>query len=567
MLLRTSFAALLVPAILFLSGLQGSAVSPSAVQQGRQLFEKNWQHGNPGKGGDGLGPLFNGQSCVACHHQGGVGGGGESEFNAITIGIEEMSIKGGPVDDEVIARMLRTFHPGFVQRGGGMVNTLVLTHHGGSPLYKQVRQAILDQTTARHSKHGGPESAEETRFGSATPILFTKHVAPYTINIKARVFYRNTTSLFGDGVIDQIPAKLILDLAKKQKRHSEVSGRPSTMNDGRIGKFGWRANVVSLIEFNDQACANEVGLKTRRKPQPIDPMTPGYRNPRHDVEDKQVEMLNLFVAMLPAPVRQIPESTSKRMLVGKGERAFEKVGCAVCHVPNVGPASGIYSDLLLHDMGGSLMDLNHAEPYRIRATPFREVSRLTESRTTGQLNTTGYYGGTSMISSVEVATSGPEYSRSRHPRRNSLNYTFVSPAYPPKTKVVVIGKQSKVNVDFTKSETDTRTEFARGTRTGTKKTTTKTTTQTRINDYVRVHYKPTNFNQEWRTPPLWGVRDSAPYMHDGRAETLLESIAIHGGESAGSRDRFFQLPLEDRLALIAFLETMVAPLNDPEPGI
>src|SRR5262249_27869616 len=34
---------------------------------------------------------------------------------------------------------------------------------------------------------------------------------------------------------------------------------------------------------------------------------------------------------------------------------------------------------------------------------------------------------------------------------------------------------------------------------------------------------------EWRTPPLWGVADSVPYMHDGRAKTLEEAIKFHGG--------------------------------------
>ena len=81
---------------------------------------------------------------------------------------------------------------------------------------------------------------------------------------------------------------------------------------------------------------------------------------------------------------------------------------------------------------------------------------------------------------------------------------------------------------------------------------------------ARLHFEHTNFNQEWRTPPLWGVRDSAPYMHDGRAETLLEAIAMHDGESAGTRDRFLKLPLADRHALIAFLNTLAAPKNVPK---
>lgn len=80
-----------------------------------------------------------------------------------------------------------------------------------------------------------------------------------------------------------------------------------------------------------------------------------------------------------------------------------------------------------------------------------------------------------------------------------------------------------------------------------------------------LHTERTFFTQEWRTPPLWGVNDSAPYMHDGRAETLLESITMHGGESEKTRDRFLVLSLEDRQAMIAFLETLVAPPNAPQP--
>jgi cytochrome c peroxidase len=87
---------------------------------------------------------------------------------------------------------------------------------------------------------------------------------------------------------------------------------------------------------------------------------------------------------------------------------------------------------------------------------------------------------------------------------------------------------------------------------------------TTLSLYVRVHYEPTMFNQEWRTPPLWGVADSAPYMHDGRADTLLEAITMHDGEAAGTRDRFLHLPLADRLALIAFLKTLVAPSTAPQ---
>ena len=40
------------------------------------------------------------------------------------------------------------------------------------------------------------------------------------------------------------------------------------------------------------------------------------------------------------------------------------------------------------------------------------------------------------------------------------------------------------------------------------------------------------------TENLWGVGSTGPYLHDGRATTLAEAIALHGGEAASSRGRF-----------------------------
>ncbi|MGI9470839.1 MAG: di-heme oxidoredictase family protein, partial [Rubripirellula sp.] len=84
---------------------------------------------------------------------------------------------------------------------------------------------------------------------------------------------------------------------------------------------------------------------------------------------------------------------------------------------------------------------------------------------------------------------------------------------------------------------------------------------------IRRKLSPSETSQEWRTPPLWGLRDSAPYMHDGRAETILESISLHGGEGAGSRDRFLGSSLRDRNDLLMFLNTFVAPSNVPEANL
>jgi len=60
----------------------------------------------------------------------------------------------------------------------------------------------------------------------------------------------------------------------------------------------------------------------------------------------------------------------------------------------------------------------------------------------------------------------------------------------------------------------------------------------------------------FRTPPLWGIAETAPYMHDGRAEDLLGAIMAHDGEALGSRAKFTAMSLAEREALIVFLEDL-----------
>ena len=71
-----------------------SAASPESIAVGEQLFVKKWSAKNPALGGDGLGPLFNGDSCLDCHFQGGVGGSGDARFNVKTLAIEDLKLTG-----------------------------------------------------------------------------------------------------------------------------------------------------------------------------------------------------------------------------------------------------------------------------------------------------------------------------------------------------------------------------------------------------------------------------------------------------------------------------------------
>jgi CxxC motif-containing protein (DUF1111 family) len=63
-------------------------------------------------------------------------------------------------------------------------------------------------------------------------------------------------------------------------------------------------------------------------------------------------------------------------------------------------------------------------------------------------------------------------------------------------------------------------------------------------------------SREMRTAPLWGLRASGPYLHDGRAATVDDAIRGHDGEAAGSRDRYQRLTPTQRQQLLDFLGTL-----------
>jgi CxxC motif-containing protein (DUF1111 family) len=60
----------------------------------------------------------------------------------------------------------------------------------------------------------------------------------------------------------------------------------------------------------------------------------------------------------------------------------------------------------------------------------------------------------------------------------------------------------------------------------------------------------------YRTPPLWGIGDTAPYMHDGRAETLQDAVLAHAGEAQSARTAFILATPAERAQLLRFLEDL-----------
>jgi hypothetical protein len=58
------------------------------------------------------------------------------------------------------------------------------------------------------------------------------------------------------------------------------------------------------------------------------------------------------------------------------------------------------------------------------------------------------------------------------------------------------------------------------------------------------------------TRPLWGLAETAPYLHDGRAPTVHDAIVLHGGEAAAARDAYVALDESARASVRVFLASL-----------
>src|SRR5262249_36090567 len=99
---------------------------------------------------------------------------------------------------------------------------------------------------------------------------------------------RTTPMIFGFGLLDAVPDSEILKYADPDDAdHDGVSGRPNRFFDGRLGRFGRKALVPNLHEFNVGALSAEMGITSPEAPtegtvggQPL----PGGTDPAPDPE-------------------------------------------------------------------------------------------------------------------------------------------------------------------------------------------------------------------------------------------------------------------------------------------
>lgn len=258
---------------------------------------------------DGLGGIneeFNGDSCRACHFEPVIGGAGPIGLNVI-------------------------------------------------------REGNIDESSGQFT---GPESGTLVH-------RFSIHDARPAIDANTNVFeMRQTPPLFGLGLIDRIPEAEIAANADPDDMDSDgISGRAHTLDDGRVGRFGWKASLPTLEDFVRDALFNELGLTLENNASYVadfDTDDDSITDP--EFSGGPYESLVFYVANL-APPPAGPEDA-------EGAQIFADAQCASCHVPAMTTSDGLevrlYSDLLLHDVAEASyrgIGEGDAGPREFRTTP------------------------------------------------------------------------------------------------------------------------------------------------------------------------------------------------------
>ena len=279
---------------------------------------------------DGLGPVFNERSCVACHSVPAIGGG----------------------SNRLVTR--------FATRVNGLFDAL----------------ASLGGSLVQDHAIGGRDGVAHN---------FRPEVVPPSATITVR---RRTTPLFGLGLVDATPDSDFIAAAQQQAARGDgVAGRVNMVDNLRagmktVGKFGWKAQVPSLFQFSGDALVNEMGITTPDFPNENCPQGNCAElafNPAPGINDDGSGPIALtnYMSRLAAPPRG-PLSGD----VAAGEATFERIGCAACHTATQrtgsNPIAALdrkiyhpYSDFLLHDMGalGDDLEMGNSTGAEMRTAP------------------------------------------------------------------------------------------------------------------------------------------------------------------------------------------------------
>jgi hypothetical protein len=271
------------------------------------------------------------------------------------------------------------------------------------------------------------------------------------------VSFRIPLQMLGLGLIESIQDSAILasfNGTASSRAALGINGHPNrSANDGTITRFGWKAQNKSITMFAAEAYNVEMGITNELfptateedpncqgpdKPEPNDvtrtqnddvgpPANQSFNNPLHILADWMEFQIMMRFTDGPQPAAN-PSASAQR-----GQVVFSKIGCALCHTPQLQTAPvmnsavlqnrpvNLYSDLLVHHMGPGLADdiiQGKAGPGEFRTVPLWGVGQrlffLHDGRTSDLLQAilAHYSAATSEADATSTAVAVPAYGAS-----------------------------------------------------------------------------------------------------------------------------------------------------------
>jgi CxxC motif-containing protein (DUF1111 family) len=282
---------------------------------------------------DGLGPLYNAQSCHECH-QSPVSGAG-SQVTELRVGHQ------GPE--------------------GHFRNPEIRIAQGAEVI--SGRSLVNDRAICPNAAYPDGEIQERV---------------PETETIRT---FRLSLSLLGDGFVEAVADQTLIDLARQQCKssHRKICGQvlqvPIVEAPGQmgVGRFGWKDQHASLLSFAGDAYLNEMGITNRLQPDEVTNLCNAASEPNDTPGPdglSDIDHFARFVRATRAPARDSRVASSA--VAKKGYGLFDKIGCATCHVETLTTAPAgtkinggtftipvalgsivfhPYGDFLMHDVG------------------------------------------------------------------------------------------------------------------------------------------------------------------------------------------------------------------------
>jgi CxxC motif-containing protein (DUF1111 family) len=301
---------------------------------------------------DGLGPRFNLDSCVGCHAFPTHGGSSPAVNPQVAL---------------ATALGANNIVPTFITTNG------------------PIREARF-KFTSNGTRDGGVHSLFVVS-GRVDPSGSAAGCTAVQENFNAQ-FQRGNVSLriptptYGLGLVENIPdTTLTANLAanSSQKAQLGIAGHLNTNpNDGRISRYGWKAQNVSLLLFSGEAYNVEEGITNELFPTERDlNSTCQFSTTPNDITGatspiatdnllSDIENFALYMRYLgpPSPSTTTPGGATS---IANGQKTFTSIGCSMCHTPALktdntavvalaNQTATLYSDLALHRMGPLLAD-------------------------------------------------------------------------------------------------------------------------------------------------------------------------------------------------------------------